>query len=292
MDGFTTSNRQVVAVCSPTGGLGRTIITANLAIFLAMRYTRVSVMDGDFQFGDLSMAFNLDPELTIKELVENDDYRNVPKYLTSHMTGVNLLAAPKRPEFADVIQPYMVSSVLKQLQNSSDVILIDAPAGFNDHSLRIMEEADMILIVTNPGLAALKSIRLMIETLETLGLKEKIQLVVNRSTLPSVIKKTEVANLTKLEPVCYLLDDSKNVPYSMDVGIPLIRTKPDTEFSKGIEDMAKKLFMLERGTKDRKLEKKGLFSSLKKDKQSGGKKHESAGKAKGKKQRYVPGSQT
>ncbi|MFB4167740.1 CpaE family protein [Virgibacillus sp. JSM 102003] len=254
----TTKKRQVVAVCSATGGQGRTIITANLAAFLSVRGSNVSVIDGDLQFGDLAMALDLDPILTIKEVAERDDIENSVNYYSTHSSGIDLVAAPKRPEYADMIESEQISAVIEALQATSEILFVETQAGLTDHTLQVVEKSDQILVIATPGMASLKNARLMIETLDALGLKDRVRLIVNESTAPSVIKRGDIPELVKIDEVFYLPYDLKHVSHSLDIGVPIFLNQPKLEFSRGIERLAKKLFAVERSA-SKKLPIRGLF---------------------------------
>ncbi|MGP4105692.1 AAA family ATPase [Virgibacillus sp. L01] len=254
----TTKKRQVVAVCSATGGQGRTIITANLAAFLSARGSNVSVIDGDLQFGDLAMALDLDPILTIKEIAERDDSENSVNYYSTHSSGIDLIAAPKRPEYADMIDNEQISAVIDALHAVSEILFVETQTGLTDQTLQVVEKADQILVTATPGMASLKNARLMIETLDALGLKDRVRLIVNQSTAPSVMKRESIPELAKIADVFYLPYDLKHVSHSLDIGVPIVQSQPKLEFSKGIERLAKKLFTVERSV-SKKLPIRGLI---------------------------------
>ncbi|MFK4998204.1 CpaE family protein [Bacillus sp. N9] len=82
--------------------MGRTSLTVNLAVAFAKQGHKVAVIDGDLQFGDVAMHFNLKPSRTIydwvKEAYGRSNY-SIDQYMDKHESGVYILAAPPRPEF-------------------------------------------------------------------------------------------------------------------------------------------------------------------------------------------------
>lgn len=233
---------KMLAICSAVGGVGRTVITVNLAALLAKRKIRVSIFDADLQFGDLALALNLEPVFTIKDAVERNDLQNVRDYCLLHASGIQLLAAPKRPEYADLITPESLDSGIDALLTQTELLLVETQPGLNDHNLMIMEKADHILLVTTAGTTSLKNTKLMVETLDALGLKDKVILIVNQSTSSSVVKTRDIPKLTKMEQVFYLPSDTKRVTYSLDIGIPLVISHPKLTFSKEMDKLASQFF--------------------------------------------------
>ncbi|MFC4557608.1 CpaE family protein [Virgibacillus kekensis] len=261
--------KQTVAVCSATGGQGRTSVTVNLAAFLAARQTKVTILDADLQFGDLAMALDIDAPVTLADIAEQSDSTNSISYLNRHPSGLDLIAAPKRPEQADMVNNDLLNGVMDELQTVSEVLFVETQAGLTDHTLQAVEKADRILVVTTPGMISLKNARLMIETLDALGMKDKVRLVVNQSTAPSAVKAGNIAELTKVSEIFHLPYDLKNTAQALDTGMPIVISNPKLEYAKAIERMAKKLFVVERST-EKKVQVRGLFR-IKKSKRTRGK---------------------
>ncbi|WP_077623196.1 AAA family ATPase [Sediminibacillus massiliensis] len=236
---------KMIVICSAAGGAGRTTLTVNLAALLAERKLKTVVVDGDLQFGDLALALDLKPKLTLKELAERNETEYVRDYYARHESGVQLLAAPVRPEYAELVTIGLLDAITDSIKQSSDVLLVDTQHGLNEQNLSLMEKADEILVVSTPGMAALKNTKLMLETLEMLGLKDKASLIVNKATASSVIKASEIPELTQIEQAYFLPEDSKNVPNSLDVGKPLVISQPKLDFSKEISKIGEYLFPFE-----------------------------------------------
>src|SRR5690606_9631002 len=107
------------------------------------------------------------------------------------------------------------------------------------------EIADLILIITTPDMTSLKNTRLMVETLDALDCKGKSRLIVNKATMPSVVKINEIPNLTQIEILSELPLEQKELSHSLDIGVPIVRSHPKLEYSLAIEAMAKRLFVID-----------------------------------------------
>jgi pilus assembly protein CpaE len=110
---------EMIVICSAKGGIGRTVLAVNLAIALSKNnHLQISLLDGDYQFGDVSMAMDLHPTFTVKDVVEGVDridQHTLPSYLIRHGSGVKVLAAPERPEYADMIQASVIDKICELL---------------------------------------------------------------------------------------------------------------------------------------------------------------------------------
>ena len=64
---------EVITVFGTKGGVGKTTIAVNLAVYLAKCKQKVVLLDFDLQFGDISIFLNLYPRRTISELTQEGD---------------------------------------------------------------------------------------------------------------------------------------------------------------------------------------------------------------------------
>ncbi|PWW27054.1 pilus assembly protein CpaE [Cytobacillus oceanisediminis] len=241
---------KMIVICSASGGTGRTAVTVNLAAMLAKRKVKVDILDADWQFGDIAMALNLEPAVTIKEIAEKQDRRNARNYSILHSTGIRVLAAPDRPEYADMITSDVLEATVSALLSETQVLLAETQAGLNDRNIQLMEMADIILLMTTPGIGSLKNTKLMAETLEALELKDKVRLLVNQKAGSNAIKDSMIPKLVGVEPFYFLPLEKTQLASSLDLGEPIVLSHPKLRFSKGIEGLAERLYPQEKQSAD------------------------------------------
>lgn len=232
---------EMIAVCSAKGGVGRTILTVNLAAAIYKKNISVGVLDGDFQFGDVGLALDLQSSFTIKEVIETIgslDEHSLLGFLSNHESGIKVLPAPERPEFADMITKESTNSILDKMLKLFDYVFVDTGVGFNDHTLNFVEKADQILVVTNLEMATLKNTKLMLETFDKLGLSEKVKVIINRATMESVISATDAAQILREETPYYIPNDFQICSQSLNIGIPFVMKQGKTDVAKSIFKMA------------------------------------------------------
>ncbi len=251
-ESFINDNAQgkMIVICSAAGGTGRTAVTVNVAAVLAKRKMKVDILDADWQFGDIAMALNLEPAVTIKEIAEKQDSRNARNYSMLHSAGIGVLAAPDRPEYADMITSDVLEATVRALLSETQILLAETQTGLNDRNLQLMEMADIILLITTPGIGSLKNTKLMIETLEELELKDKVNLVVNQKDRSYAIKASMIPKLVGVEPFFFLPSEKTQLANSLDLGEPIVLSHPKLRFSKGIEGLAERLYPQEKQSAD------------------------------------------
>jgi pilus assembly protein CpaE len=236
---------EMIVICSAKGGIGRTVLAVNLAIALSKNnHLQISLLDGDYQFGDISMAIDMHPTFTVKDVVEGMDLidqHTLPSYMIRHGSGVKVLAAPERPEFADLIQSSVMDKICELLLAEHDYLIVDTAVGLQENTIQFIEKADQVFVLTTLELTAIKNTKLMLETLDVLGLRHKVQLIVNRATMESVIKATDVPDILGVEHPEYVPNDFAIVSQSLNVGIPFVQNQAKTDIAKSIFKMAEHL---------------------------------------------------
>lgn len=232
---------QIIAVSGAKGGIGKTLLSVNLAVALNKKNMDVCIVDGDLQFGDVSLAMDIQPSFTIKDIVEEigrGQEISVSGYLSSHISGVKVLASPEKPEYADLITNELLVNILDQLRSQYDYVVIDTCLGFQDETAEIMEIADQILIVTTLEMTSLKNTKLMLETMEQLGMREKAKLAINRYNMESLLKAEEAAEMLGNKNAYYIPNNFKLASQSINIGVPLTVEHSKSDIAKAVFKMA------------------------------------------------------
>ncbi|WP_276355203.1 AAA family ATPase [Cohnella caldifontis] len=242
--GSAPKRGEMIAVCSAKGGIGRTIMAVNLAVALTKKNVQVGLLDGNFQFGDVALALDLHPTFTIKDVVESlgemDRYA-LSGFLIHHGSGVKTLAAPERPEYADLVTPAVIEKVCDLLMAQTDYLVVDTGPGLQEQTLQFIEKADQIFVLTTLEMSAIKNTKLMLETLEVLGYRHKTQLVVNRATMDSVIKAGDVPDILGYETSLFVPNEWQLATQSLNTGIPFVQNQAKTELAKALFKWAEQL---------------------------------------------------
>ena len=112
---------KVISVFSPKGGVGTTTLAVNLAICLHKEQTPVVLVDGNMEFGDVMVFVNQQAKNSIVDLAPRADELDpdvIQEVTTLHQpSGIKILAAPSRPEFAENVTGEQFANVLKYICN-------------------------------------------------------------------------------------------------------------------------------------------------------------------------------
>jgi pilus assembly protein CpaE len=128
-------NNQMIVFASAKGGVGKTVISVNMAVALADRGFSTCIIDGNFQFGDVNLALDIQPKLTISDLAQDDRPLTssvLGDYLQEHGSGVEILSAPLKPELADLITPPLIQSICEKSLVQHEYLIVDLSSGLSE----------------------------------------------------------------------------------------------------------------------------------------------------------------
>lgn len=261
----STHKPQIITLFSAKGGAGRTTLAVNLAVALAQHTEeRVALVDLDLQFGDVAVMMNIHPKRTIAELMqENEEFdRDLLETYLYGRNGVNVLAAPNRPELAELVNEEGVNKILRGLAGFHSYVVVDTACAFNDITLAAFDQSDSILMVVTPDLPSLKDNKRALDLAKTLSLQPKIKLVLNRSGGGFGIEDEDVERSMEMRIDAIFSQDSRLVLTSINRGIPFVIMDPGSPLTKSIHALLPLIGRLDRNTtKNSSVPKKGgIFS--------------------------------
>jgi pilus assembly protein CpaE len=227
-------NGKVVVVYSPKGGAGTTTLAVNLAVVLQNNDTSVVIVDGNLQYGDVAIFLNEQVHNSIRELAsrsEELDPEVVRDVLITHKTsGVKLLPAPPKPEYADDISGDQFRKILKYLRMMFSYIIVDASSALNDVVLAAFDESDVVVLITTQDIPAIKNTRLFLDLAGVLEIeRNRIIFVMNRFDKRIGITTEKIGENLKCEFSNVIPLEEKIIIPSVNRGVPFMlgdRTRP------------------------------------------------------------------
>jgi pilus assembly protein CpaE len=178
----------IIAVYSPQGGVGCTTIATNLASGLMKEGVKTLLVDCSLEFGDVGAFLDLRPQSTLTDLVDSAsdiDLEFFESVVMTHNSGMKVLLGPSRPAFGTEIrdtQPGAVATILEQIANYYDFIVIDTSHSIDAVIASVLEMAHKIVLVTVPTLPCIKNTKLVLDLFDETGFPpDKTSLVINKA---------------------------------------------------------------------------------------------------------------
>ena len=232
------------------GGVGTTTIAINTAIAMARELRRrTALIDANLQFGDLRVFLDLglDTASIVNAINEPDlDLDLLHKLMVRHRSGVDLLLAPPDPAAADIVverqrqSPAVLNNILSLARRLFDYTLVDMSQTIDDFNLQLFDEADVIYVVMTADLSCLKNVRLVLETMDSLGYeKDKVQLVLNRSNAYTGINIQNAESALGRKIDFQIINEYRGAISALNSGEPFMSSRPDSTLGRSVLDFAK-----------------------------------------------------
>ena len=233
---------RVITVFAAKGGCGKTTLATNIAIALAAGGARrVGLIDLDLAFGDVAIMLQLVPERSIADAVglgDQLDETSVRALITPYAPGLDTLLAPAGPAEAERVTQGLVADVLRIARGMFDFLVVDTPPQFTDHVLTALDASHVHVLLTTPDIPALKNLRITLDTFDLLDLpKESRVVVLNRSDAKVGLTASDIERVIRV-PIMAHVPSSRDVPVSINRGVPIMVDNPQHPVSKAIRDFA------------------------------------------------------
>lgn len=240
---------KVLAVTSGKGGVGKTNISANLAVCLASAGKRTVLMDADFSLGNIDIVLNVNSKYNISDVVFGR--KSLDEIVQIGPEGVEVIcAASGLEDLASVngFQRQRILGELSRLDSGADVVVIDTAAGISSSVVGFCMAADHVLVVTTPEPPAMTDAYAMIKALVKNNFAGPISLVVNMAENEAEAKKVyqQIAVVAKrfLQKHVFdggsLLRDPK-LSLAVKMRKPVVLAYPRSQISSSLIALAAKL---------------------------------------------------
>jgi pilus assembly protein CpaE len=225
---------KIIVVYSPKGGSGSTTLAVNLAVTLHSDETPTALVDGNLQFGDITVFLNEQARNSVLDLAPRADELDkeiVNEVMITHApSGVRVLAAPARPEYAENVTGEQFTKVLKFMRRIYSYIVVDASSTLTDVVLAAMDTSDLIILITTQDIPAIKNARLYLDLADVLNISRKrVLFTLNKFDKRIGIMPEKISESFKQEIVSVIPFEDRVILPSINRGVPFMlgdRTRP------------------------------------------------------------------
>ncbi len=217
---------KIVAAFGAKGGIGTSMVAVNLAIALSRGDRKVALVDTSLHFGDVGVMLNLQAARNIADIVKviaDLDANLIESMLTPHASGIKALLAPGRPEMADAVTAEHIKSILSEMREMFDFVVVDTTRTLKDDTLVVLDAADRIVLLGTPDIPSIKNARTFFEISDALGYAaEKIAFVLNKVDRRSPISAQDIEKHIKHSVAAQLPMDEAVAVGSVNRGVPFV----------------------------------------------------------------------
>ncbi len=237
-------NGQVVTITSGKGGVGKTTATANLGVAFASQDQRVVCLDADIGLRNLDVVMGLENRIVYDfvDVVEGRCKLRQAMIRDKRLDNLFLIpAAQTRDKTA--VSPQDMVRLTDDLRADFDWILVDSPAGIERGFRNAIAPADIVLIITNPEISAVRDADRIIGLIEAEE-KGPGKLVINR-VKPEMVRRgdmlgtEDILDVLAIELVGIVPED-ESVTVATNQGVP-VAMNANSKAGKAFHNIARRL---------------------------------------------------
>lgn len=242
--------RNIIAVSSGKGGVGKSTVAVNLAVSLAQNGANVGIMDADVYGPNVPImlgAGRMQPQIVDGKLVPIDAYG-------VRMISMAVLVPPDKPM---ILRGPMLHGVVRQFLTDVnwgelDYLIVDMPPGTGDVQLSLAQLVPVqgAVLVTTPQEVSLSDVRRAVKMFETVNIPI-LGVIENMSYFiaPDTGNKYEIFGRGGGQKLCdeYGLNFLGEVPMGMEVreggdkGVPVVVSAPESPQSAAFRKVAEEV---------------------------------------------------
>lgn len=242
--------RNMIAVASGKGGVGKTWFSITLSHALARAGQRVVLFDGDLGLANVDVQLGLMPNRDLCDVIEG---RISLKRAVHHYEegGFDILAGRSGQSSLSALPGQRLNALrhgLVDLANEYDAMVIDLGAGI-DRTVRMMAAtAGTVLIVTTDEPTSLTDAYAFIKLSHSAGHDDNLYVVINQASTTEAGQRT-YGTLQKAcnhflridPPLAGLVHQDKHVRDSIRNQTPILIRSPNCEAAEDVEKIAAKV---------------------------------------------------
>lgn len=171
---------EVIVITSGKGGVGKTIVTANIGISLASMGKKVVLVDGDAGLRNLDILMGLENRIvyTLIDIIEKKGLLKQALIRDKKYENLFLLPTTEIKNNNDIKTEQMID-LISELKSNFDYVLIDCPSGIEQGFENAVVAADHAIVVVNPEITSVRDADRVIGKLEEKGFDD-IKIIINK----------------------------------------------------------------------------------------------------------------
>jgi len=249
-----------IAVMGAAGGVGTTSLCVQLAHNLAVDAQKISqkhtqsrqpsicLVDLDFEGGACRHHLDLSPNLSLDDLKQSPEHIDrafVSALVSTHSSGIDLLAVPNSLGGNENVEPASVVALLDVVSQMYDHVIIDVPRYWRPWNMAAIGGSDRFVIVTDLTIPSLHLARMRIKAVEEkFDNQIKADIILNkyeRRSFRNSLREKDAEIALKRDITATICIDTDTLREAINCGEPAGIIRPDSRYVKETKLVQKKL---------------------------------------------------
>jgi pilus assembly protein CpaE len=241
----TVSDQQgrIIVITGHKGGAGATTLAINLAEALGESTSeRIALLDLGRPFPDVGNFLDQESDYSIVDLVHNVgtlDQSFIQRIMQPYGAKLSILHGTSDFREQDSLELESLGQIFAIMRHMYKFIVVDLSHWLDELFLKVMTEADMVLMLTALTIPDLRNLKkLWPYILEWHQERRKIRIVVNRYDNSSGLQLRDLESLLQHDVFATLPPDYSALMQCLNQGTPLTTTVPRSKLWRSIKELA------------------------------------------------------
>jgi len=245
-----------IALMGAAGGVGVTSLCVQIAYELAKdtqkqthklgrnKEPRVCLIDLDFENGSCAHHLDIIPSASLEDLNQNPNHIDRPfvsALMTTHNSGLDILAVPNTLGGNNMANPLAVTALLDIACQMYDYVILDVPRFWSAWNMAAIAGADHFAIVTDLTIPSLHLARMRLEAIELkLAGHVKCDIVLNkyeRRSFKNTLREKDAETALKREITTTICVDADTTREAINCGEPTGAIRPESRYAKDVRSL-------------------------------------------------------
>ncbi|MFH1939859.1 MAG: ATPase, T2SS/T4P/T4SS family [bacterium] len=235
---------KIIVLFSTKGGVGKTLISTNIAFAISEQKKKVLLIDADVDaVGDAARILDLEQGRSLADamylLKKNKEFK-INEFIRRHPEGLDFIPAAGKVRQISQFDSDLIKPVFDLFRDNYDYIVIDGGRAFSQSLVRLFEEANLLLLIVTPDILSVYQTKWALDTLQSLFFPLKmIKIIVNRAESLASISLNELKTNLPCEIILNIPSQGEIAMLSINKKTPLVKSFPRSKIASGLREFAK-----------------------------------------------------
>lgn len=250
---------KVIAVANQKGGVGKTAVTSNLSVGLAMNDKKVLVIDADPQ-SNLTSSLGIDNadelENTLASFIEREIGENpveASEYILHNGEGVDIMPCNIKLAGMDYMimnalsREHLLDAFVSQVRDAYDYILIDCSPSLNLVTINVLTAVDSVIIPVEASYLSMAGLQQLLSSIGStkrkLNRKLEVEgIVINKVNTRTnhekdIIERLREAYGSQIKVFDTMIPESVRAKECTAFGVSIYKHDPRGKVAKAFEEL-------------------------------------------------------